>query len=251
MANPFFMTIILIALVTLIGAFIKGRSKDRCLVDFKDLNVTAEFKDGKFIWGNLNVQPTGIELVYDEDYLDEKDGHIERSSILYKNELNGIDAIVCYHEKLNPEQVKQREIRLKRYYQSNTPYLLKRRVVNFFYTIRDAIMEVSALFIGRMKSSTSFGSALSGQDKYVSQIQQSIIPPTAYSFEPLLEKYIGKKVVIKAKRADIYDEYLGILKEYTPDFLEILDVNYKKHGDPKMVDMIISRQIGVVRHMGK
>ena len=49
MANPFFMTIILIALVTLIGAFIKGRSKDRCLVDFKDLNVTVEFKDGKFI----------------------------------------------------------------------------------------------------------------------------------------------------------------------------------------------------------
>ncbi|UCH12491.1 MAG: hypothetical protein JSW18_00655, partial [Candidatus Omnitrophota bacterium] len=62
MPDTFLITLVFIALCTIIGAFVKGRSKDRCLVDFKNSPVTLELKDGKSVWGRLNVEHTGIEL---------------------------------------------------------------------------------------------------------------------------------------------------------------------------------------------
>lgn len=63
MPDTFLVTVIFIALCTIVGAFVKGRSRDRCLVDFKGLPVTMELKDSKHVWGRLNVEHTGIELV--------------------------------------------------------------------------------------------------------------------------------------------------------------------------------------------
>jgi len=47
-----FVTIGLIFLVTLIGAYIRSRIKDRCLKDFVGFHVTIEREDGKLIWAS-------------------------------------------------------------------------------------------------------------------------------------------------------------------------------------------------------
>jgi hypothetical protein len=53
------------------------------------------------------------------------------------------------------------------------------------------------------------------------------------SFEPLLERYIGHKVVLELAKGDKIFEYCGVLKEYTAEFIEIMDVNYaSKLGQP-------------------
>jgi len=81
-----------------------------------------------------------------------------------------------------------------------------------------------------------------------SQIQKQLIPGAGTAFEPLLEKYIGKKVVMRMLRREKSIEYSGILKDYTTDFIEILDVEYK---DKQLADIIASRQLALVRHLGK
>lgn len=252
MPGAFAITIIFIVATTLVGAFVKGRSKDRCLVDFAEFPVTLELAGGKRIWGNLAVEPTGMELMYGSDYLDEKDGHIERSYIIYKSEFANIEAVIRYHDVLDDKMKKERERKLRRYYHPNFLYPLFRRLRNVYYTIRDAVMEVVTLVIGRIRSATPAGAVLSGQEKYVSKIQQDVLG-TAYSYEPLLEKYIGKKVVFKMKRGEALEEYCGIMKDYTPDFMEMVDVDYKSPGEQKSrkADLIMSRQLGAVRHLGK
>ncbi|UCH12882.1 MAG: hypothetical protein JSW18_02800 [Candidatus Omnitrophota bacterium] len=248
MPDTFLITLVFIALCTIIGAFVKGRSKDRCLVDFKNSPVTLELKDGKSIWGRLNVEHTGIELIYDSDYLDEKEGHYEKSYILYKNEFDNIELIVRHQDKLNQKEKTNREKILKQCYKPNAIYRVKRKLKNFFSVVRDALVEVFNLFMGRIRTATPAGAVLSGQDKYVSQIQNQLIPGAGTAFEPMLEKYIGKKVVIKMMRKEKSIEYPGILKDYTTDFIEILDVEY---NGKQLADIIASRNLALVRHLGK
>jgi len=251
MPDTFLITLVFIALCTIIGAFVKGRSRDRCLMDFKNSPVTLELKDGKSIWGRFDVEHTGIELMYDSDYLDEKEGHYEKSYILYKNEFPNIELIVRYQDKLDEKEKTNREKTLKEYYKPKVGYRIKRKLKNFFSVVRDALVEVFNLFMGRIHTATPAGAVLSGQDKYVSQIQKQLIPGAGTSFEPLLEKYIGKKVVIKMLRKEKSIEYSGILKDYTTDFIEILDVEYKQQDLVRRADIIASRQLAMVRHLGK
>lgn len=253
MANTFVLTLFFIVLTTVIGAFMKGRSRDGCLMDFKDFPVTIEMKDGKTVWGNLLVEATGIELIYDKEYIDQKNGHVEKSYILYKNEFSNINIIVRYHDSLDDKKLLKRKKMLKRYYYPKTIYPLGRRIRNFFYTVKDALMDVITLLVGRIRSTTPAGGVLSGQDKYVSQIQQQAIIPVAYAFEPLLERYIGNKVILKVMRGEKPEEHRGILKDYTPDFMELLDVAYRGHSGEagRKADIIVSRQIATVRHLGK
>ena len=155
MPDTFLITLVFIAVCTIIGAFVKGRSKDRCLVDFKNSPVTLELKDGKSIWGRLDVEHTGIELMYDSDYLDEKEGHYEKSYILYKNEFPNIELIVRYQDKLNEKEKTDRENILKQYYKPNVIHRVKRKLKNFFSVVRDALVEVFNLFMGRIRTATS------------------------------------------------------------------------------------------------
>ena len=44
----------------------------------------------------------------------------------------------------------------------------------------------------------------------------------------------------------------GILQDYTSEFIEILDVDYRTtddHTDQK-ADLVVSRRYGVIRHLG-
>ena len=73
------------------------------------------------------------------------------------------------------------------------------------------------------------------------------------SYEPLLEKYIGKKVVLELIKADKIIEHCGVLKDYTADFIETMDVDYKISQDqpPRKADLVVPRKYGVVRHLGE
>ena len=45
--HPLFITIVFIVLSTFVGAFIKGRKKDKCLKAFRDCIITLEDVSGK------------------------------------------------------------------------------------------------------------------------------------------------------------------------------------------------------------
>jgi hypothetical protein len=73
------------------------------------------------------------------------------------------------------------------------------------------------------------------------------------SYEPILERYIGRKVVLTITGGETKEEYSGILKDYTIEFLTVLDADYKGAGGeaPRKADFVIPRSLAIVRHSGE
>ncbi|MFC1794998.1 hypothetical protein ACFL3Q_15590 [Planctomycetota bacterium] len=245
-------TILFIILAAGIGAFVRKRSRDKCLRDFEQNMVTLEQKSGKTIWGKLRVENTGLEFVYPEKHEDEE-GHDETSYILYKYEYPDIAAVIRFHDELSEQNKRAREKELKRTYHPGFWRRLKRRILNVFRTVRDSIVEIVNLLINQAKKATPAGKVLSSQDKYVSQMKQELMASSGTSFEPLLERYIGHKVVLEMIKGDKIFEYCGVLKEYTAEFIEIMDVNYAaKLGQPaRTADLVVPRKYGLIRHLAE
>jgi hypothetical protein len=245
-------TIIFIILATAVGAFIRRRSRDKCLKDFSRNMVTLEETSGKAIWGKLRVENTGLEFVYKTKHEDQQ-GHHETSYILYKYEYPNIAVLIRYLDELSERNKKEREKELKRVYHPTVFRRLKRKTANIFKTLRDSVMEVVNLLISQAKKATPAGAVLSSQDKYVSQMKQDLMGSIGTSYEPLLERYIGNRVVLELIKGDKIIEYCGVLKEYTAEFIEVMDVNYKvKEDQPaKKADLVVLRKYGVIRHLAE
>ncbi|TSA52389.1 MAG: hypothetical protein D4R45_07140 [Planctomycetaceae bacterium] len=246
------LTILFIILAAGIGAFVRKRSRDKCLRDFEQNMVTLEQTSGKIIWGKLRVENTGLEFVYPEKHKDEE-GHDETSYILYKYEYPDIAAVIRFHDELSEQNKRAREKELKRTYHPGTWCRLKRRILNVFRTVRDSVVEIINLLISQAKKATPAGKVLTSQDKYVSQMKQELMASAGTSFEPLLERYIGHKVVLEMIKGDKIFEYCGVLKEYTAEFIEIMDVNYApKPGQPaRTADLVVPRKYGLIRHLAE
>ncbi len=245
-------TILFIIFAAGLGAFIRKRSRDKCLRDFEQNMVTLEDTAGKTIWGKLRVENTGLEFVYPEKQKDE-DGHHEASYILYKYEYPKIGAVVRFHDELSDENKRAREKELEKTYHPDWDRRLKRKMLNVVRTIRDSVVEIVNLVISQAKKATPAGKVLTSQDKYVSQMKQELMGSVGTSFEPLLERYIGHKVVLEMIKGDKIFEYCGVLKEYTAEFIEIMNVNYKvKEDQPeRTADLVVPRKLGLIRHLGE
>jgi hypothetical protein len=245
-------TIIFIILAAGLGAFIRKRSRDKCLRDFEQNMVTLEDVSGKTVWGRLRVENTGLEFIYSEKQKD-SDGHEEASYLLYKYEYPNIQALICFHDELSEKNKKARQEELEKTYHPKWHRRLKRRLLNVFRTVRDSIVEIVNLMISQAKKATPAGRVLSTQDKYVNQMKQELVGSVGTSFEPLLERYIGRKVVLEMIKGDKVLEYCGVLKDYTAEFIEIMDVNYtiKKDEPTRRADLIVPRKLGQVRHLAE
>ncbi|KPK36596.1 MAG: hypothetical protein AMJ65_15995 [Phycisphaerae bacterium SG8_4] len=245
-------TIIFIVLATAVGVFVRKRSRDKCLRDFENYMVTLEDTSGKTIWGTLRVENTGLEFVYPEKKQD-SDGHEEASYILYKFEYPIITAVIRFHDQLSERNKAQRDKELERTYHPGPWRRLKRKTLNVFRTVRDSIVEIVNLVINQAKKASPAGKVLTTQDKYVSQMKLELMGSAGTSFEPLLERYIGHKVVLELIKAEKIFEYCGVLKEYTAEFVEIMDIDYAvKEGEPtRKADLVTPRKLGVIRHLGE
>ncbi len=250
--NTLYITIIFVIVAAIVAMFVRGRKKDKCLNDFAKSMVTIENTSGKMIWGKLTVENTGMELIYDKPHKDEQ-GHVETSYILYKQEYSNIHAVIRYHEYLSEEAKKKRQLELDKTYHPGFFSRLKRKTLNLFKTVRDSVMEIMNLLISQAKKATPAGSLLSSQDKYVSQMKQELIGSVGNSYEPLLEKHIGRLVVLELIKGDKVIEYPGVLKDYTAEFIEIMDVDYKTddNAPPKKVDILVPRKHGLIRHLAE
>jgi len=245
-------TIIFIVLAAVVGAFIRRICKDKCLKDFSRNMVTLQVTSGKVVWGKLRVENTGLEFIYPEKHKD-KDGHDEASYILYKYEYPNISDLIRFHDELNERNKKERQKELKKTYHPTLLRRTKRRIKNIFKTIKDSVMEIVNLLISQAKKTMPAGKMLTSQDKYVTQMKQELVGSVGTSFEPLLERYIGHKVVLDVVKGDKTFEYCGVLKEYTAEFVEIMDVNYslKEDQPTRKADLILPRKLGIVRHLGE
>jgi hypothetical protein len=252
MPDTFTITIIFIILSTVVAAFVRRISRDKCLNDFDNNQVTLESTTGTIIGGKLNVENTGLELTYLPNNTNDKDCR-ETSTIFYKHEYSKLQALIRYHDELSEQARKRRDKELKNTYHPGFLRRFKRKFLNIFKTIRDSVIEVMDLFISHVKKNSSAGATLTSQGKHVSKIKQELVGVAGASFEPLLEKYIGCRVVLELVKGDKIVKCSGVLKDYTSEFVEIMDVNYsiKEDQPARKADIVVLRKYGVVRHLGE
>ncbi len=115
------------------------------------------------------------------------------------------------------------------------------------------MLEVANLLIGQAKKTSGAGAILTTQDKHISQMKQELVGAVGTSFEPLLERHIGKRVVLEMNKGDKVIEYPCILKDYTSEFMEVMDVYYSTQEDQpaRKADLVVLRKYGIIRHLGE
>ena len=247
MDNALLITIIFIIVTTVVGTFLNSRRRDRCLTSFRDFMVTLLEKDGKRVWGHLAIETSGLELLYSEDYQDQD--HIETSYILFKEEYDRIHLLLRFHSELSEENKRRRIQEVKRAYHPPPLLLLARKARNVANTCKDSIFEVLGLAMTRATTANPALAPLASQQKSIKRGEKGIAGYLGRSYDPILEKHIGKQVVLEITTVGgEVKEYVGIFKEYSSQFLQVMDVSYQDGDQTRICDIIVPRAHATIRH---
>jgi len=253
MFDSFSITILFIVISSFFAAFMRRKQIDKCLLDFKNDTVSLEkLSKGISCTGKLDVEFTGLEFVYMESAQKGTAG-IESSYILYKYEYPQIQAIIRFHDALSEEGKQKRLKELEKTYHPNRLRRSMRQTRNMFKTVGDSFSEVLSAIVSYAQKSKRAGAVLSSQGKYVDKMKKELVQSVGVAFEPLLEKYIGHRVVFEMIKNNKLYKFSGVLKEYTVSFIEIMDVDYFVNEGEKtrVADIIIPQKLAIVRHSGE
>jgi hypothetical protein len=219
----FFISIGLVFLLALVGAYLRSMVRDRCLKSWDGFHITVERADGKVIWGVMHLEPTGMELSYLDTIQDEK--HIESTFLIYNSEYKNIQAIYRYADKLSEWGKQQRARDVEKSFHPGPLRRLGRKTRNFLSTATDSLNEVVGVVLGRVQKSG--GRYLTDKDTAtLGRLSGEVIGQAGSMYDPLLERYIGRRVVIELAEGNEVHEHVGIFKNYSADFIEVLEVQY-------------------------
>lgn len=220
--NALYFSLLLIILSSVISVFFIGRKRDRCLRDFNGYFCSIYLKSGKEIYGRLRVFGTGVECEYREDHHDTQ-GHLESSFIMYASEFGDMLYLKRFHRKLSSDNMKKRFKSVQAVYKPSFFRIIRRKCRNFFSTFQDGISRSMNTIIG-MAASRNPKSHLSERQKEISGLGTQVVSVVSHSYDPMLERYIGYFIVLETMEQGVVTEYCGILKDYTQNFIEILNV---------------------------
>lgn len=217
-------TIGLIFIVTMLIAFLRARHCDPCLKSFAGFHVTLECSKDKLIWGVMELESTGLELRYRDSV--QEVNHCKSSYILYSQEYGNIQAIYRYADDLTDENRRRRAKDVKRSFHPGPLTRLGRRIRHFSATASKSIGEIIGLMLGRLRKPIGHYISDIGET-HLKNLSTSVIGHVGRAHDPMLERLVGKKVVVEVLDGeDEVHEHVGIFKNYSPDFIEILDVQF-------------------------
>lgn len=218
-------TIGVIFFLSLTAAYLRSRARDRCLKSWEGFHITLERTNGKLVWGLLHVAPTGMELSYEDSVQDER--HFESTYLLYASEYGGIQALYRYADQLSDWGKRQRAQDVERSFHPGPWPRFRRSAQNFFGTATDSLNEVFGLVLGRVQKTGGRYLAADGTSS-IKSLSGKVLGQVGSIYDPLLERYIGSRVVIEILEGDEVHEHVGIFKNYSADFIEVLDVRYPR-----------------------
>ena len=142
--------------------------------------------------------------------------------MIFGAQFGEVQAIRRYHDELLPSSEQARMQDLQRSYHPNLLRRALRGIRNFLNTFRDAFNQSIGVILLQAKKSAN-SKVLQSQDKQLSAIGTTVLGAAANAYEPILERYIGRKVVVEERCGDRWVEHVGVLKEYTAAWIELLD----------------------------
>lgn len=234
---PLLVTIALIFLGTSIVGYVRSRITDRCLRSFHGFQVTMQRTDGRRVWGRMDLSPGGIEFVFPEQ--EEGAERIKASYLLYAGEFRLIQSILRHADRLTEAEQNLRDRDIARSFRPGLPRRLLRRLRNFLGSATDSLRDVLAIIVGRVQKTQERFVAAEGTDT-LTRLGGSVLTEVTAAHDPLLERQIGRQVVLEVIEGDVIHEHVGIFKEYSTGFLHLLDVQYP---DEQVLDVPQDRPV--------
>lgn len=223
------LTVLVILVATIAGAILRRLRKDKCLKLFDGHHATWLGRDGRLLWGDVRVTSQGIELVYDAPFTTRR-GLIKTSHLLFPDEWAGAIALGRTLHGLTEEERAAREAQIRRTFDPGPVRRLVRSIRNFVDLLRDGLNRAFGVFLGSLAARGSMGAALKGGRGEVDSLGQSIVGAFANAYEPLLERHIGRPVVVEFANAEGASEptsqFPGYLVDYTENFLAVFNVEH-------------------------
>lgn len=250
----FWVPIVLLFAAATIGAIIARRKRDRCLKYFSRKPVLIEMNSGKWLWGRFAVYPQAIELIF-ESPMAGADGLVKASYVLYMPEIDGIKKILQPPPAVGTAEYDQWHKEIQRVANPSFPRRLRRWLWNVFNTLRDAVSQAFGMLLGTLKTKTLIG-RVSGADRQVAQVGSTLIEAVPNAYEPVLEKYLSRRVIVEMIENGKVMEFAGLLQEYSAKYLLLRNVAYAPAVDtgiphPGCFDIIFPRDKALVRHFLK
>jgi len=247
LTNAIWLTIFVLLGLSLLAMVLNRRARDRCLKDFAGFLTTVQFKSGKRVWGRLVVETTGVEFRYRDDYWDQD--HIETSFILYKQEFPTVWVFFRFRDELSDVNKVRRQRQLDRSFHPRFHRRWLRGLRNLLASLKDALTDITSAVVSAASATSPAAKALAAQQKQVARVQAELTGYAGTSYDPIIERHIGKRVVLEITRPDgVVEEHVGVLKEYSADFLVVLDLDYKDGDRVRDCDVIVPRAHSFVRH---
>jgi hypothetical protein len=192
-----------------------------------------------------------MELVFDQPKANAS-GHIKASYVLYSPEIEGIQKILQAPPRAGTKEHKKWEKEIQRIANPSLLRRFRRSVWNVFNTLRDAISQSLGMIIGTMKKSTPMG-RVSGADKRAGDIGNTLLGTVPNAYEPVLENYLSKHVIVEMLEDGEVIEFSGLLQEYSGKYLLLRNVAFRPNIDigtplPDHFDVIFPRNKAIVRH---
>ncbi|QDU33847.1 hypothetical protein KS4_19060 [Poriferisphaera corsica] len=250
--GSFGLTVIFIFISAVIGVIVTQRKRDKCLKLMHDYHVSYINNKGEAMWGDLFVFSSGLEINYDKIH-ETRDGLLKASSLIYDIDLVNCSAICRVNSAQSAKENSAREKQIKRTF---SPGLLRqciRGFRNILNTLKDAFSKAFSLLLGQL-SKASPQNALTGQQGNMDQIGQMVLGAAGNAYEPLLEKHIGRPVIMqtrfKSGDQEIITELPGFLADYTDKYVALFNRQHQpiKTQEVEVTDTHTSTYFAICRN---
>ena len=225
-------TVVLIFALSLAAAVVRRLAKDKCLKLMHDHHVTYLPAAGPIIWGDMHVRSQGFEIIFDSPFTNSLD-LVKTGALVYDDEAPNAVAICRTIHGLTKEELRDREKQIARGIHPGPLRRLRRAMGNSLNVVRDAIINALGLLIGRFTGTgtgTGMGAAAKTQSGRITEFGGTLLGMVANAYEPLLERHIGKPVILEVLypkgSPHLSGEFPGYLVEYNQTFIALISPDH-------------------------
>jgi len=252
----FWLPLLFLFASALVGTILKRRAKDHCLKKFEGHCTILPSLSGQIIEGILSVYAQGLQISYSKKIEDDV-GMID-SFVLHPSEVEKIPYLI--RPAPDPETRAGVNWSKDMYKILNPNFLQKsqRLILTFYNMLKDAFGQAAKAIIGALSKDTSL-SKVKDSNKRIEEVRSELTELVPNAWEPILEKYRGRRVVIerKGEEGTVYD--CGVLEDYSSKYLLLREVQIKeaillekisglKQEKRFGFDILYSRKIAIIRH---
>ena len=252
----FWLPLLFLFASALLGTILKRRAKDHCLKKFEGHYTILPSLSGEMIQGFLSVYAQGIQLLYPQKI--KKDIGMIDSFVLHPAEIEKIPYLIRPAPDPETRAGFKWSQEMHRILQPNFLQKSQRLILTFYNMLKDAFGQAAKAIIGALSKDTSI-SKLKDSNKRIEEVRSGLTELVPNAWEPILEKYRGRRVVIERKGADgmVYES--GVLEDYSSKYLLLREVHLKERALLEKIelinekknfglDMLFSRKIAIIRH---